>query len=406
MSWESDQKPIITVVNTHSNFGKMSYIVKIFLSKNLYLFPVLVLMLCHHATGQESGETYDNENPSYLMNLRFKYLENERETETDEASYTKVLQTRTQRSLQGNLVLYFFELNGRSREYLSKTKVDAEEIKVSGSRDDILGMIRPIDFLYVWGQQKGLNSKYTDRDGSTISFQEEEEALMLSQGIGVALDTWKFGVSQKTVFNWSYNVDIENQSVIDENVEFDLDVYELVRTAPNKSEAYVEAGLKKWFSKDMADNRDGSLESTEVFVVFGYGFSEKSMFYISERYSSGKIETTLLSDSSSIKQKSSSSRSIIGLEYSISDESSIFFEQRSLNEKVDFDNVSYSNEKESSEDELTLGFRFNEQISMELTIGKAMQKRYYTDRVVLNQSSYFKQSDNLIGLSMRIHFSG
>ena len=141
-------------------------------------------------------------------------------------------------------------------------------------------------------------------------------------------------------------------------------------------------------------------------IVFGYGFSGNSIFYISERYSNGRIETTLLSDSSSIKQISSSTWSIIGLEYSISEERSIFFEQRSFKEKVDFDNVSYSNEKESSEDELTLGFRFNKQISIELMIGKAMQKRYYTDRVVLNQSSYFKQTDNLIGISMRIHFSG
>lgn len=379
---------------------------KSFFLGNLYVCLLLVFMCCYNAYGQEVDGVYDDLNPSYQMNLRVKYLENDRETETDEASYTKVLQTRTQRVLQGDMVLYFFELDGSYREFFSRTKVDEEEIKVSGLKDDILGLVWPIDILFLWGQQKGLKSKYTDSDGSIISFQEEEEGLMLSQGIGLALGNWKIGVSQKTVFKWSYKVDIENQSIVDENVEFDLDVFELVRTAPNKKEAYVEAGLKKWSSKDVLDNRDGSLESIEAFVVFGYGFSEKSMFYISEQRSNGKIETTLLSDSSSIEQISSSTRSIIGLEYSISDERSIFFEQRSYHEKVDFDNVSYSNEKESSEDELTLGYKFNKQISMELTIGKATQKRYYTDRVVLNQSSYFKQSDNLIGLSMRIHFSG
>ncbi len=396
-------------MNTFTGLSKMFYFVKFFLSRNVYQFLFFVLILCQTVYGQEieeANESYDDPNPSYLMNLRIKYLENERETETDEASYTKVLQSRTQREVQGNMTLYFFEVLGRYKKFFSRTKVDDEEIKVSSVRDDVIALIRPLDFMYVWGQQRGLKSKYTDRDGSTVNFQEEEKGLMLSQGIGFAFGTLKMGVSQKTVFKWSYEVDIDNQSVIDENVDFDLDVYELVRVAPDKKEAYVEAGLKRWSSKDVLDNRDGSLESNEAFIVFGYGFSDNSAFYISERHSSGEIETTLLSDSSSLKQNSASVRSVIGLKYSISEERSIFFEQHSYKEKVDLDNVSYSNEKESSEDEFIVRFMFNEQISMELTIGKAMQKRYYTDRVVLNQSSYFKQSDNLIGLSMRIHFSG
>ena len=66
-----------------------------------------------------------------------------------------------------------------------------------------------------------------------------------AQGIGLIYDVWKFGYSLQTQFNWTYQVDIQDQSLINEDITFDLNVFEIVRSTPDKTGPHLEIGFKE-----------------------------------------------------------------------------------------------------------------------------------------------------------------
>ncbi len=378
-----------------------------YLLKQIRLLPVCILFLLPmFGFGQElETETYEpaDPGPTFLLSIGAKYLENDRVIE--ESNYSDVHQKRKQTDVQGNLFFYLLNMEGKYKEYNASTKVDTEEIRFSGQQDNLISWIEFFNIVYLWGQQKNIHSDYKHTYDSTTGFFEEEKANFRAQGVGVLMDAWKFGFSPKTLFGWSYKIEVSDQVLVDDDIKFDLNVYEIARSTNDRKGAYFELGMKKWISQKAMNNRDGSFENLEGFFVFGYGFSEDSAFYIREIRSKGTIKLELASDLSSAKRGSKNQESLFGFRYTIKEGKSVVIEQQTLKETINFDNVSFSSTKESLEEESKIGIEFNHNFRLSLTIGKTEEKRDYTDKAILNQTTHFKQVDKVIGISMSLTFS-
>ena len=72
---------------------------------------------------------------------------------------------------------------------------------------------------------------------------------------------------------------------------------------------------------------------------------------------------------------------------------------------INFDNISYNSDNSYLEDEITIGLRINQRFSIEFKIGNTTVIKEYNESVINNQSYYYKQKDNLIGISLNLQFS-
>ena len=138
---------------------------------SIFLVILFQATLCANAQTAEN-RSLSPSTPSYMVNLRIKYLENERKIE--ETNYATVRQNRIQKEVQGSLLLYFLNLEGKHKEFDSETSVDNEKIHFSGLKSDIKVWIQFFDIFYIWGNQKQLKSKYTHTQSSVTLFKESE----------------------------------------------------------------------------------------------------------------------------------------------------------------------------------------------------------------------------------------
>jgi hypothetical protein len=213
------------------------------------------------------------------------------------------------------------------------------------------------------------------------------------------------GISPGTDYSWAYRVDIAGQAVISEDIEFKTGVLELVKRAEEKQGPFYELGVKKWDSIDVKKGREGSLERTEVYVLLGMGFSENTHIYLGEKISEGTIKSFLLRDNSQAARKSNYTNNVLGVRVGIGEDSSVYVERRFLIRKIDFDNIFYENTQRYQEEKLTIGVELNDQLSVELQFGKTRVEKSYLNKVTTPQSYRYQQSDNLIGISVKMQFS-
>ncbi|MCP4755567.1 MAG: hypothetical protein GY866_32290 [Proteobacteria bacterium] len=350
--------------------------------------------------GQQYESLDDSTDESiYFLGMKYEFQESQRKTE--ETNFSDVYQKKSKQEGKGSLVFYFFHLDGHFKGYESTVSVDDDEARILDSRDTLSAWIQLFEFTYVFNRSDNLKSKYTYIDDSVLDFHEGERARSYIQGIGFVLGSWRLGYSPETSFKWSYQVDVLGQSVIDEDIEFDVNVFEITKRAEDKEGPYFELGLKKWDSKKAKDDRTGSLERIDSFVVVGMGFSENSGLFIGEKISKGKIATTLLADGSAAERESVSSNPILGFEIGLTEDSSIYMERELSNSKIDFENVSFSIENKNFEDSVTIGTRLNQHLRLELKTTKTIIEKKYTEQ---NQTYNYKQTDDLIGVSLRLRF--
>lgn len=347
--------------------------------------------------------SYKETEPAYFIKLALEYLDNERDTE--ETGYYDLSQKKIQQEGRGVVKFYYLNLDAHYKAYNSIIEVGADKTSLSDTRDSLGVWMELFEYWYLFGQKKNLDWEYTHFDDGNRNFFEKEKASATLRGMGAVLNDWRLGISPGTSYLWSYQVDIVGQSVIDENIEFETNVLELVKKAEEKQGPFYELGYKRWITTDIKNGRDGSLERTDAYVLLGMGFSENTHIYLGGKISQGEIESKLLSDSSFATRKSDHVNNVLGLRFGIGEDSSVYIEQRLLKRKIDFENISYENTQRYQEEKLTIGVQLNDQLSLELKFGKTRIEKSYIERVINFQSYQYRQTDNLIGVSVNMQFT-
>ena len=369
------------------------------------VFVLCQVMFSIEALAQEAttaAASAPEDDSTYSIQLEIELLENERNTE--ESAYSDVYQKKNQKKGVADLDFYMFHLEGVYKEYNSLVKVDTGESKIDEIRDDLAVWVELFEYFYVFGQSKNLMFQYEYLSNSSSQFHELEKARALTQGIGFRFGDWRFGIAPFSTFLWTFDVDVTGISSVSESIEFDLNVFEIVKKVAVKEGPYFELGLKQWISKDVLDGRDGSLDNLDGFLVIGFGLSEDSVLFVGEKISRGKIESTLESDKSKITRVSNRNNFIFGFEFGLTEESVIYVEKQLQFGKIELDNSSFSSEKNTFEDSVSIGVRFNESLALELNLARTILEEIYTESAILNQTASFKQTDNLLGISVEIKF--
>ena len=369
------------------------------------VFVLCQVMFSIEALAQEAttaAASAPEDDSTYSIQLEIELLENERNTE--ESAYSDVYQKKNQKKGVADLDFYMFHLEGVYKEYNSLVKVDTGESKIDEIRDDLAVWVELFEYFYVFGQSKNLMFQYEYLSNSSSQFHELEKARALTQGIGFRFGDWRFGIAPFSTFLWTFDVDVTGISSVSESIEFDLNVFEIVKKVAVKEGPYFELGLKQWISKDVLDGRDGSLDNLDGFLVIGFGLSEDSVLFVGEKISRGKIESTLESDKSKITRVSNRNNFIFGFEFGLTEESVIYVEKQLQFGKIELDNSSFSSEKNTFEDSVSIGVRFNESLALELNMAKTILEEIYTESAILNQTASFKQTDNLLGISIELKF--
>jgi len=371
------------------------------------MYPmVLFILLMSPARAQQlenPNTDVDEDESTYFINIRLKYMDNERNTE--ESNYADVHQRKLQNDARANLMFYNFHLDGSYKRYNSQVKVNNDESTIFDQRDNISLWVPFLNFFYLYAHNKGTRSEFNFFDESVLTFLEYESAVSESQGLGCVIGNLRLGYAFNASFNWAYKVDMLGTLLINEDLEFDVESYELIKRTTDKEGVYFEFGFKTWKSKESPTNRTGSLNKQEGFLLLGYGVSDSSSIYYGEKRSEGKIKSLLLFDNSEVTRDLSYKNSILGFEIGVADDKQFYIERQMVLRGVDFDNPSYTSDNSYLEDEVTIGLRFNERLSIEFKMGTTTITKEYAETVVNNQSYYYKQKDNLIGISLNLQFS-
>lgn len=347
--------------------------------------------------------SYPEQEPAYFGKLELEYLNSERDIQ--ETGYNKLIQKKEQKEGRGSLKFYFINFDALYKSYDSTVRNGDDKTHLSDVRDSVSIRMEFLTYLYLFAQKRNLDWNYNHSASGVQNFFENEKATAVLQGVGLVLGDWRLGVSPGTDYSWAYQVDIQAQSVIDEDIEFKTNVVELVKKATDKQGPFYELGYKNWNSTDVKNDRNGSLERTEIFVLLGMGFSENTHIYLGQKISEGLIESLLLNDNSSTERKSHYTNNVLGVRVGIGEDSGIYVERRFLKRKIDFENVSYDNTQRYQEEKLTIGAELNDQFSFELQFGKTQVEKSYIDRAITLQSYQYQQVDNLIGISVKMKFS-
>jgi len=378
--------------------------------KRVSAFLWLFFLLAGSGGMQLFGQSFENldgsykeQEPSYFFRLALEYLDNDRDVR--ESGYEDLSQKQFQKEGRGSLKLYFFNLDASYKAYDSKIRIGADKTAISDVRDSVSAWVEFLTYLYLFAQKKDLDWEYSHIDDGNLIFFEHEKAATYLQGIGVVLGDWRLGVSPGASFKWSYRVDIEGQSVIQEDIEFETSVYELVKKATNKRGPFYELGLKKWVTTDVKNNREGSLERTEASVLLGMGFSKNTGVYLGEKISQGNIKTILLRDGTDAIRKSDTTNQVQGIRIGIGEARGIYLERQFLKRRINFENISYENTQHYQKEKLAVGAELTDQFSVELTFGETRIEKRYIERAVANQAYRYRQTDNLVGISVSMQFS-
>ena len=347
--------------------------------------------------------SYKDKEPAYYIRLSLEYLDNERDTK--ESGYYDLSQKKAQKEGNASGRFYFFNLDAHYKAFDSEIRIGDDKTSLSDVRDNVSARAEFLEYVYLFAQKRNLEWEYAHIEDSSLSFFENEKASAYLQGVGIVLGDWRLGASVGTTYTWRYRVDIEDQSAINEDIEFKTNVWELVKKASDTQGPFYELGLKKWNDTDTKNNREGSLERNEAFIMLGMGFSENTHIYLGGKTVTGEISTVLEADDSDAIRKSDYSNNVLGIRIGIGETSSIYVEQRFLNRKIDFENISYENAHRYKEEKLTLGAELNSRFSFELKFGKTRIQKSYTESVVNFQSYRYLQTDNLIGVSVNMRFS-
>lgn len=359
-----------------------------------------------HLSAQEFeslDNTYKDKEPAYSARLSLEYLDNKRDTE--ETGYYDLSQKQIQKEGHGNLKIYFINMDGHYKAYDSAIRIGEDKTSLFDVRSTISARAEILDYIYLFAQQRDQKWRYKHVDDGVRDFYEKEKASAYLQGIGVILGDWRFGLSPGTSYLWSYHVDIDGQSIIDTEIEFKTRVWELAKKASDTQGPFYELGLKHWNDEDIKNGQSGSLERSEIFVMLGIGFSEDTTVYLGGKSTRGRIETVLEADNSDAVRKSEYTNNVLGFRFGIGEESNVYIEQRFLKRKIDFENVSYENTHRYEEEKLTLGTRLNHRFSFELKFGKTRINKSYSEHIVADRSYRYKQTDNLVGISVNMRFS-
>lgn len=369
------------------------------------VFVLCQVMVSAEALAQEettAAASAPGDDSTYSIQLEIELLDNERNTE--ESAYSDVYQKKNQKKGVVDLNFYIFHLDGAYKEYNSLVKVDTGESKIDEIRDDLAIWVELFEYFYIFGQSKNLMFQYEYLSNSSSQFHELEKARALTQGVGFRFGDWRFGIAPFSKFLWTFDVDVTGISSVSESIEFDLNVFEIIKKVAVKEGPYFELGLKQWTSKDVLDGRDGSLDNLDGFLVIGLGLSEDSVLFVGEKISRGKIESTLESDKSKITRVSDHNNFIFGFEFGLTEDSVIYVEKQLQFGKIELGNSSFSSEKNTFEDSVSIGIRFNESLALELNMAKTILEEIYTESTILNQTASFKQTDNLLGISVELKF--
>ena len=355
------------------------------------------------AVTQAQNQASSGPASTYSVNLEVELLENERNTE--QSNNSDVYQKKSQKKGAADLSFYMFHLDGSYKEYNSIVKVDTDQSEIDEVRDNLAAWVELFRFFYVFGQSKNLMFQYQYSSNSASQFYEQEKARALTQGLGFRLNEWRLGIAPQSRFFWTFDVEVLDQSIISESVQFDLNVFEIIKRATDKEGFYYEVGLKQWTSKEALEGRQGKLENQDAFLILGMGISEDSVLFLGEEVSRGKIETTLQSDKSLVTRVSDSGKFQFGFEVGFVEDSAIYIQKQLQHGKIELENVSFSKQKNAFEDSVSFGIRFNRRLALELNMTKTIVEEFYTINVPTSQTASFRQSDNLIGISMELTFS-
>lgn len=378
--------------------------------RQILIAMIMLLMSMVWGTSSLLGQEFENldgsykdKEPAYYVKLSLEYMDNERDTE--ESGYLDLNQKQVQKEGHGSVKLYFFNLDAHYKAYDSEIRVGADKTGVSGVRDTVSARAEFLDYLYLFAQWRGLDREYSHFDDGSLNFFENEKATAYLQGFGLVLGDWRFGLSPITSYSWSYKVKIAQQTIIDENIEFETNVLEFAKKATDTQGPFYELGFKKWRDTGIKDGRSGSLDRDEAYVMLGMGFSENTHIYLGGKNSQGKITSIIESDNSEATRKSHYTNNVLGFRIGIGEESSVYVEQRFMNRKIEFTNHAYENTHRYQEEKLTIGTELNDRLSLELKFGKTRIEKNYTSDIVTYESYRYRQVDNLIGVSVNMRFS-
>lgn len=379
------------------SLGRFTYFVYLLLWLSLLTSPVRAQQLENPNTDADENES------TYFINMKLKYMDNERTTE--ESNYADVYQRKLQNDAKANLVFHDLHLDANYKRYNSQVRVDKDESRIFDQRDNISIWVPFLNVFYIYAQNKGTRSEFNFLDESVLTFLEFESAVTNAQGLGCTLGNIRLGYAFNASFKWAYKVDMLGSLLIDEEIKFDVESYELIKRTTDKEGIYFEFGFKVWKSKESPANRTGFLDKHEGYLLLGYGVSDSSSIYYGEKLSEGKIKTQLPSNNSDVTRDLSYKNSILGFEIGVADDKQIYIERQMILRGIDFSNINYTSDYSHLEDEITVGLRLNDRFSIEFKMGNTTIAKKYAETVVNNQSYYYKQKDNLIGISLNLQFS-
>jgi len=374
----------------------------------LLLFLICLLLYAggRTAPAQEFAtldNSYQEKEPGYYARLSIEYLDSERDS--SQTGYYDLFQKKTQKAGNGSLKLYFFNLDGHYQAYDSKIRSGDDQTSLSSSRDAISARAEFLRYFYLFAEKRNLEWHYRQIADGVENVTENESASALLQGIGLVFGDWRLGFSLNTSYAWNYRVDVMEQSLIHEDIEFTVNVWELAKKAANTRGPFYELGLKTWQDSSVREGRSGSLQLHEGFLLLGIGFSENTALYAGGRASAGSIESRLRLDDSRALRESGRAGNVLGVRFGLGDERGIYIERQCMNHEIEFENISYENSHRHREEKLTIGAMASNRLSVELKLGKTRIDKSYAERVVSGQSYRYRQDDNLIGVSVNMRFS-
>lgn len=335
--------------------------------------------------------------------LHYEYQESNR-TISEENSVDQRYQS-IYREGNGMLQLFAIFLDGRYFGYNYLSKTSTEQRDFSDTQSHGIGII-PIGFNMFIANRLFDDKVELDYESktSTYTFEEFENRGINIQGFGWVGEKWRFGIYPSGKLDYKYNLDIEKQEIIKEDIQYSVHLYELVKTPSFEEEEGFWAGSFVYSkSQEAQDERSGDFYSYSYNLKAGFKLSEKSRVYAEAHASREYLESTLESNGEDLELEIQENRSVIGLIYGLMDERSLFIERTTLNETKDLTNLSYGSIRKKQRNSVAVGINLYDNIILQLKYAQTIYERENKETILYQGSSY-QIKDDMVGLSLKFRF--
>lgn len=368
------------------------------------IFVTFLAPVCLAQEGFEAAGLMEMEEvPLFKLSLKFDY-ENNKE-EIDQTDVPGSYKNRKEQGLSGELNLLMMDFITDYKQYDLRYVVESSEIKLNHQNLSLTSVLN-LPLFYLWvSQVDRSNSRNYLTDGIT-DFWEKEATEQVEQGIGVHWENFRFGYTPSTTYRWIYDLQVLGQAVIQEDIRFQLNGYTIFRNPIDREGVYLLFGVKWWGSPKVYDNRSGSHEGQQVLGRLGYGFSEYSGMFLEEFRVKSTIQSLLELDNSRLVREERRSNTIIGIRFGFSEDSGVILTKELATQTLELANTAYDKTEERLNDEFTIKLQFSELLQLEFSVGKRQVKDSSYDKTILNKSTYYDQSDTVVGFSVKLDFSG